>query len=179
MTESVANLDWRCRFLGKKNSEKTIRYFCEPNWCSWCKFQTRYWSDVWDAALSTMKSLCGGGEPESELEWLTKKKVAITKPLLRKDTGRRKGCDCWCWWYRYWCGKTMLTEPTSAWRLAAWVNDKNMEHPGGLYPYPDSFSDKTVWVGWQRKAGRVGKGPGKTTGWFISAHSRKNAGELY
>ncbi len=63
---------------------------------------------------------------------------------------------------------TMLTEPTSQslddW-LHEWGIDKNMEHPGGLYPYPDSFSDKTVWV-MQRKVGRVGKGPGKTTGWI-------------
>lgn len=63
---------------------------------------------------------------------------------------------------------TMLTEPTSHslddW-LHEWGIDKNMEHPGGLYPYPDSFSDKTVWV-MQRKTGRVGKGPGKTTGWI-------------
>ncbi len=63
---------------------------------------------------------------------------------------------------------TMLTEPTSHslddW-LHEWGIDKNMEHPGGLFPYPDSFSDKTVWV-MQRKAGRVGKGPGKTTGWI-------------
>ncbi len=63
---------------------------------------------------------------------------------------------------------TMLTEPTSHslddW-LHEWGIDKNMEHPGGLYPYPDSFSDKTVWV-MQRKVGRVGKGPGKTTGWI-------------
>ncbi|MEZ9839786.1 FAD-dependent oxidoreductase [Vibrio sp. 10N.261.52.C11] len=63
---------------------------------------------------------------------------------------------------------TMLTEPASHslddW-LHEWGIDKNMEHPGGLYPYPDSFSDKTVWV-MQRKAGRVGKGPGKTTGWI-------------
>merc|ERR1712173_312710 len=38
-------------------------------------------------------------------------------------------------------------------------------HPGGLYPYPDSLSDKEVWV-LQRRKGRVGKGPGKTTGWI-------------
>ncbi|MGF1754408.1 NADPH-dependent 2,4-dienoyl-CoA reductase [Vibrio makurazakiensis] len=63
---------------------------------------------------------------------------------------------------------TMLTEPTSHnlddW-LHEWGIDKNIEHPGGLYPYPDSLSDKTVWV-MQRKEGRVGKGPGKTTGWI-------------
>ncbi|WP_394251847.1 FAD-dependent oxidoreductase [Vibrio profundi] len=63
---------------------------------------------------------------------------------------------------------TMLTEPASHslddW-LHEWGIDKNIEHPGGLYPYPDSLSDKTVWV-MQRKQGRVGKGPGKTTGWI-------------
>jgi len=63
---------------------------------------------------------------------------------------------------------TMLTEPASHnlddW-LHEWGIDKNIEHPGGLYPYPDSLSDKTVWV-MQRKKGRVGKGPGKTTGWI-------------
>ncbi|MGF1842632.1 NADPH-dependent 2,4-dienoyl-CoA reductase [Vibrio clamense] len=63
---------------------------------------------------------------------------------------------------------TMLTEPAGHnlddW-LHDWGIDKEMSHPGGLYPYPDSFSDKTVWV-LQRKVGRVGKGPGKTTGWI-------------
>ncbi|WP_170961612.1 NADPH-dependent 2,4-dienoyl-CoA reductase [Vibrio genomosp. F6] len=63
---------------------------------------------------------------------------------------------------------TMLTEPVGHnlddW-LHDWGIDKEMSHPGGLYPYPDSFSDKTVWV-LQRKVGRVGKGPGKTTGWI-------------
>ncbi|MBW3696454.1 FAD-dependent oxidoreductase [Vibrio sp. T187] len=63
---------------------------------------------------------------------------------------------------------TMLTEPASHnlddW-LHEWGIDKNIEHPGGLFPYPDSLSDKTVWV-MQRKNGRVGKGPGKTTGWI-------------
>ncbi|MCW1889209.1 hypothetical protein OK016_03590 [Vibrio chagasii] len=44
-----------------------------------------------------------------------------------------------------------------------------MEYPGGLYPYLDSFSDKTVWV-MQRKAGRVGKGPGKLQVGFTNAH---------
>lgn len=63
---------------------------------------------------------------------------------------------------------TMLTEPAGHnlddW-LHDWGIDKEMSHPGGLYPYPNSFSDKTVWV-LQRKVGRVGKGPGKTTGWI-------------
>ncbi|RJX72042.1 NADPH-dependent 2,4-dienoyl-CoA reductase [Vibrio sinensis] len=63
---------------------------------------------------------------------------------------------------------TMLTEPTDHhlddW-LYEWGIDKEINYPGGLYPYPDSFSDKTVWV-LQRRQGRVGKGPGKTTGWI-------------
>ena len=63
---------------------------------------------------------------------------------------------------------TMLTEPTGHnlddW-LHEWGIDKEISHPGGLYPYPDSLSDKEVWV-LQRKKGRVGKGPGKTTGWI-------------
>ncbi|PMH40596.1 NADPH-dependent 2,4-dienoyl-CoA reductase [Vibrio sp. 10N.286.49.B3] len=63
---------------------------------------------------------------------------------------------------------TMLTEPQGHhlddW-LHEWGIDKNIEHPGGLYPFPETFSDKTVWV-LQRKLGRVGKGPGKTTGWI-------------
>ncbi|MEF1184861.1 FAD-dependent oxidoreductase, partial [Vibrio sinaloensis] len=63
---------------------------------------------------------------------------------------------------------TMLTEPTGHnlddW-LHEWGIDKEIAHPGGLYPYPDSLSDKEVWV-LQRRKGRVGKGPGKTTGWI-------------
>ncbi|WGW01411.1 NADPH-dependent 2,4-dienoyl-CoA reductase [Vibrio sp. YMD68] len=63
---------------------------------------------------------------------------------------------------------TMITEPEDNsledW-LHDWGIDKEIAHPGGLFPYPASFSDKTVWV-LQRRQGRVGKGPGKTTGWI-------------
>ncbi|MDF2153823.1 NADPH-dependent 2,4-dienoyl-CoA reductase [Vibrio sp. CAU 1672] len=63
---------------------------------------------------------------------------------------------------------TMLTEPAGHslddW-LHEWGIDKEMAHPGGLFPYPDAVSDKEVWV-LQRRKGRVGKGPGKTTGWI-------------
>ena len=63
---------------------------------------------------------------------------------------------------------TMLTEPVGQtlddW-LHEWGIDKEMSQPGGLYPYPDAVSDKEVWV-LQRRKGRVGKGPGKTTGWI-------------
>ncbi|WP_375750719.1 FAD-dependent oxidoreductase [Vibrio sp. HN007] len=63
---------------------------------------------------------------------------------------------------------TMITEPQGHqlvdW-LQEWGIDPEMEHPGGLYPYPDMVSDKTVWV-LQRRKSRVGKGPGKTTGWI-------------
>jgi 2,4-dienoyl-CoA reductase (NADPH2) len=63
---------------------------------------------------------------------------------------------------------SMLTEPKEHslddW-LHEWGIDKEIEHPGGLFPFPDEASDKTVWV-LQRRPGRVGKGPGKTTGWI-------------
>ncbi|QIA62958.1 FAD-dependent oxidoreductase [Vibrio astriarenae] len=63
---------------------------------------------------------------------------------------------------------SMLTEPQGHnlddW-LHDWGIDKEMEQPGGLYPFPDSVAEKTVWL-LQRKKGRVGKGPGKTTGWI-------------
>lgn len=63
---------------------------------------------------------------------------------------------------------TMLTEPTEHtlddW-LHDWGIDKEIVYPGGLYPFPDCMSEKTVWL-LQRRKGRVGKGPGKTTGWI-------------
>ncbi|ORT49434.1 2,4-dienoyl-CoA reductase [Vibrio sp. qd031] len=63
---------------------------------------------------------------------------------------------------------TMLTEPKGHdlddW-LHEWGIDKQIEHPGGLFPFPDEETDLTVWV-MQRRKGRVGKGPGKTTGWI-------------
>ncbi|GAL34591.1 2,4-dienoyl-CoA reductase [Vibrio maritimus] len=63
---------------------------------------------------------------------------------------------------------SMITEPHGQtlddW-LHDWGIDKNIDHPGGLYPFPDSTTDTNVWV-MQRKEGRVGKGPGKTTGWI-------------
>ncbi len=63
---------------------------------------------------------------------------------------------------------SMLTEPLchslDDW-LHDWGIDREIEHPGGLFPYPTEQSDKSVWV-LQRRKGRVGKGPGKTTGWI-------------
>jgi len=63
---------------------------------------------------------------------------------------------------------TMLTEPLgndlNDW-LHDWGIDTDLSHPGGLYPHPRPISDKTVWV-LQRRNSRVGKGPGKTTGWI-------------
>lgn len=63
---------------------------------------------------------------------------------------------------------SMVTEPAQHnlddW-LQEWGIDKEMTQPGGLYPFPDAMSDKTVWL-LQRRKGAVGKGPGKTTGWI-------------
>ncbi len=63
---------------------------------------------------------------------------------------------------------SMITEPHGQtlddW-LHEWGIDKTIEHPGGLFPFPEEVTDTNVWV-MQRKEGRVGKGPGKTTGWI-------------
>jgi 2,4-dienoyl-CoA reductase (NADPH2) len=63
---------------------------------------------------------------------------------------------------------TMITEPVghdlNDW-LHDWGVDTDLSLPGGLYPHPEPISDKTVWV-LQRRKSRVGKGPGKTTGWI-------------
>ncbi|MDB1123386.1 NADPH-dependent 2,4-dienoyl-CoA reductase [Vibrio algarum] len=63
---------------------------------------------------------------------------------------------------------TMLTEPQghdlNDW-LHDWGIDTDLTHSGGLYPHPEPISDMTVWV-LQRRKSRVGKGPGKTTGWI-------------
>lgn len=63
---------------------------------------------------------------------------------------------------------TMLTEPQEHtlqdW-LHDWGIDQTLSHPGGLYPFPEPLSDKEVWL-LQRRHGKVGKGPGKTTGWI-------------
>jgi len=76
---------------------------------------------------------------------------------------------------------TMLTEPVGHdlddW-LHEWGIDKKIEHPGGLYPYPESLADKTVWV-LQRRASRVGKGPGKTTGWIHKRTLEKRGVNLF
>ncbi len=62
----------------------------------------------------------------------------------------------------------MCTEPKDRtlddW-LYEWGIDKAIEHPGGLYPYPETTSEREVWL-LQRRKGVVGKGPGKTTGWI-------------
>ncbi|MFH0270526.1 NADPH-dependent 2,4-dienoyl-CoA reductase [Vibrio jasicida] len=76
---------------------------------------------------------------------------------------------------------TMLTEPVGQtlddW-LHEWGIDKEMSQPGGLYPYPDAVADKEVWV-LQRRKGRVGKGPGKTTGWIHKRTLEKRGVHLY
>ena len=63
---------------------------------------------------------------------------------------------------------TMLTEPKENqlddW-LSEWGIDKDVSHAGGLEKPHDSISDKHVWL-LQRRQGKVGKGPGKTTGWI-------------
>ncbi|WP_417878664.1 FAD-dependent oxidoreductase [Vibrio sp.] len=75
---------------------------------------------------------------------------------------------------------SMITEPDqhsiSDW-LDDWGIDQNLKMAGGLMPLPESFSDKEVWL-MQRRQGRVGKGPGKTTGWIHRATLQKRGVNL-
>ncbi len=75
---------------------------------------------------------------------------------------------------------SMITEPQEHtledW-LHDWGIDKSMSHAGGLYPHPESISDKQVWL-LQRKKGRMGKGPGKTTGWIHKRTLEKRGVEM-
>ncbi|WP_163922218.1 NADPH-dependent 2,4-dienoyl-CoA reductase [Photobacterium sp. Alg240-V54] len=63
---------------------------------------------------------------------------------------------------------TMLTEPADSdldsW-LREWNIDKTLNYSGGLLPSEDYISPREVWL-MQRRSGKVGKGPGRTTGWI-------------
>lgn len=75
---------------------------------------------------------------------------------------------------------TMLTEPEHQdlddW-LKDWGIDKSIEHAGGLYPYSEYVSQRQVWL-MQRRPGKVGRGPGKTTGWIHKKVLEKRGVEL-
>ncbi|EHA1081222.1 FAD-dependent oxidoreductase [Photobacterium damselae] len=75
---------------------------------------------------------------------------------------------------------TFLTEPENQ-TLEAWLKDwgieQTIEHPGGLFPYDDYVSQRQVWL-MQRKKGKVGKGPGRTTGWIHRRTLEKRGVEL-
>lgn len=75
---------------------------------------------------------------------------------------------------------TMLTEPEhqdlDSW-LQDWGIDKTIDHAGGLYPHEAYVSQRQVWL-MQRRPGKVGKGPGKTTGWIHRRVLAKRGVEL-
>ncbi|KKD62231.1 2,4-dienoyl-CoA reductase [Grimontia sp. AD028] len=75
---------------------------------------------------------------------------------------------------------TMITEPENHtlddW-LKDWGIDKTISYEGGLHPQPHYVAQRQVWL-LQRKAGRVGKGPGKTTGWIHKKTLEKRGVEL-
>ncbi|MEZ8310225.1 FAD-dependent oxidoreductase [Vibrio splendidus] len=154
---------------GKEEFRETIRYFANQIDASGVNLKLDTEATFEMLLKYDEVVMAAGVEPRKlDIEGIDQENVIDYQTLIRKKTpvGEKVaivgaggiGIDV----------ATMLTEPTSHslddW-LHEWGIDKNMEHPGGLYPYPDSFSDKTVWV-MQRKAGRVGKGPGKTTGWI-------------
>ncbi len=76
---------------------------------------------------------------------------------------------------------SMVTEPMqhdlSDW-LDDWGIDQELEQLGGLYPLPETHADKQVWL-MQRRAGAVGKGPGKTTGWIHRRTLQKRGVHLW
>ncbi|CZF77738.1 2,4-dienoyl-CoA reductase [NADPH] [Grimontia celer] len=75
---------------------------------------------------------------------------------------------------------TMITEPENHtlddW-LKDWGIDKTISYEGGLHPQPHYVAQRQVWL-LQRRAGRVGKGPGKTTGWIHKKTLEKRGVEL-
>ncbi len=75
---------------------------------------------------------------------------------------------------------TMLTEPEnqelSQW-LEEWGIDQSLENEGGLLPHDDYISPRQVWL-MQRKPGKVGKGPGRTTSWIHRRTLEKRGVEL-
>ena len=154
---------------GKEEFRETIRYFANQIEASGVNLKLDTEATFEMLLKFDEVMMAAGVEPRKlDIEGIDQENVVDYQTLIREKTpvGEKVaivgaggiGVDV----------ATMLTEPTSHslddW-LHEWGIDKNMEHPGGLYPYPDSFSDKTVWV-MQRNAGRVGKGPGKTTGWI-------------
>ena len=76
---------------------------------------------------------------------------------------------------------TMLTEPSESdldsW-LREWNIDKSLRHRGGLLPSDDYISPRQVWL-MQRRQGKVGKGPGRTTGWIHRRTLEKRGVKLW
>ncbi|MEC6831974.1 NADPH-dependent 2,4-dienoyl-CoA reductase [Photobacterium toruni] len=76
---------------------------------------------------------------------------------------------------------TMLTEPNEqdldSW-LSEWNIDKSLCHGGGLLPSDDYISPRQVWL-LQRRVGKVGKGPGRTTGWIHRRTLEKRGVKLW
>ena len=76
---------------------------------------------------------------------------------------------------------TMLTEPAEhdldSW-LSEWDIDKNLCYSGGLLPSSDYISPRQVWL-LQRRSGKVGKGPGRTTGWIHRRTLEKRGVKLW
>ncbi|OBU24105.1 NADPH-dependent 2,4-dienoyl-CoA reductase [Photobacterium kishitanii] len=76
---------------------------------------------------------------------------------------------------------TMLTEPVEndldSW-LREWDIDKSLNYSGGLLPSDDYISPRQVWL-MQRRQGKVGKGPGRTTGWIHRRTLEKRGVKLW
>ncbi|WP_330959086.1 NADPH-dependent 2,4-dienoyl-CoA reductase [Photobacterium sp. 53610] len=75
---------------------------------------------------------------------------------------------------------SMLTEPQDtsleSW-LKDWGIDQTISHAGGLCPPQSEHSERQVWL-LQRRPGKMGKGPGKTTGWIHQKVLQKRGVEM-
>ena len=154
---------------GKEEFRETIRYFANRIDETGVRLHLRTEADFSMLSEYDEVVMASGVEPRKvDIEGLeNSEKVVDYQTLIREKTpvGNKVaiigaggiGVDV----------ASMITEPSDHdlddW-LHEWGIDKEITYPGGLYPYPDSRSDKEVWL-LQRRKGSVGKGPGKTTGW--------------
>ncbi len=75
---------------------------------------------------------------------------------------------------------TMISENGEAtpedW-MAEWGIDSAQQHPGSIKPAETTIASRQIWL-LQRRPGKMGKGPGRTTGWIHKATLEKRGVEM-
>ncbi|WP_413112044.1 FAD-dependent oxidoreductase [Thaumasiovibrio sp. DFM-14] len=154
---------------GKEEFKETIRYFDVQLDLLGVKRVMRHCATVDDLSLFDDVIVATGVKPRiPDISGITHPKVIDYQTLIRDkpQLGNRVavigaggvGVDV----------ASMLSEPAplslEGW-LLSWGIDHGLTHGGGLCP-PEQYSPKRqVWL-LQRKPGKMGRGPGKTTGWI-------------